>query len=155
MLSFWPFFLFSSLSPFFFSPLFVTGGRDGSVRLWSRSSTAAVDSNEYVEHLYNTENDNRDDMVPQKSRSIASMFQGSKSTSGGGGGGGSHQAEKVGMGGWYLANMMPGAHGSSEFVTCAAGPGAAAGASGGWVATGGTDWSVRGLMFSVTRCRCW
>lgn len=51
------------------------------------------------------------------------------------------------MGGWYLANMMPGAHGSSEFVTCAAGPGAAAGASGGWVATGGTDWSVRELMF--------
>lgn len=44
--------------------------------------------------------------------------------------------------GWSLASCLSGAHGSSEFVTCCASPGGASGANEGWVATGGTDWSV-------------
>lgn len=61
---------------------------------------------------------------------------------GGAGGAGGSRLEVGDDGGWSMASIMQSAHGSSEFVTCCAGPGAAAGVNGGWVATGGTDWSV-------------
>ncbi|CAN0383746.1 unnamed protein product, partial [Laminaria digitata] len=67
---------------------------------------------------------------------------------GGGGGGGGADG---GAGGWSPASCMSGAHGSSEFVTCAAAPGGVSGAMGEWVATGGTDWSVR--LWDVAKSR--
>ncbi|CAM9494119.1 unnamed protein product, partial [Hapterophycus canaliculatus] len=56
-----------------------------------------------------------------------------------------------GSGRWCLGSTMSAAHGSSEFVTCCASPGGRSGAIGGWVATGGTDWTVR--LWDVVKSR--
>ncbi|CAM9317797.1 unnamed protein product [Ascophyllum nodosum] len=106
----------------------VSGGRDGSVRIWSKS----------VAHLrYSTS------FVHQN---VSNFGDGFSKRGGSGGGGGD-----VGTGGWSQASCLSSAHGSSEFVTCSACPGDKPGAAAGWVATGGTDWTVR--LWDVEKMR--
>lgn len=106
----------------------VSGGRDGSVRFWSKSRFAAAPTA--------PRGGGSEQFVHSKASAprMDSDFSGEGGRWGGGVGGGS--------GGWSLDSCMSGAHGSSEFVTCCACPGGASGASEGWVATGATDWSV-------------
>ena len=107
----------------------VSGGRDGSVRIWSKS----------VAHLrYSTS------FVQQN---VSNFGDGFSKRSGSGGGGGD-----VGTGGWSQASCLSSAHGSSEFVTCSACPGDKPGAAAGWVATGGTDWTASMLYLFFYLC---
>lgn len=101
----------------------VSGARDGSVRIWSRSSARV-----------------------NKRGGMAGGGGGSGGSGGGGGGKGA-----IGTGGWSLASCLSGAHGSSEFVTSSACPGGRSGAAAGWVATGGTDWTVSVYIFMYFR----
>lgn len=104
----------------------VSGSRDGAVRIWSRSPG-------YGEMTY-------PDTVTKADSAYA------------GGGGMGVGPASVGEGGWSCASIMSTAHGSSEFVTCSAGPGTATGSAGGWVATGGTDWTVSWLSKLLFLC---
>lgn len=128
-----------------------SGGRDGSVRFWSKSAAAAAAAPSQHQGKQGSKGD-------KTSLLRAAFASGSRSTSGrgssdfvgGGGSGGGGSAASLGDGGWSLAACMTAAHGSSEFVTCCSSPGGSSGAIGGWVATGGTDWSVSFFFF----CGC-
>lgn len=106
----------------------VSGGRDGSVRFWSKyrppTATAPARDDESEKIVY------RQGFVPRRDSDKSGQGEGLGAGTGGD------------SAGWSLASCLSGAHGSSEFVTCCASPGGASGASEGWVATGGTDWSV-------------
>ncbi|CAB1105972.1 unnamed protein product [Ectocarpus sp. CCAP 1310/34] len=106
----------------------VSGGRDASVRFWHKSAAAAAEA--------------------AAARAASDAL--TKESAGGGGGEGGGPVPP-GDGGWSLASSVATAHGSSEFVTCCASPGGSSGAAAGWVATGGTDWSVR--LWDVVKSR--
>jgi len=121
-----------------------SSGRDGSVRFWFKSGSAAATAAAPTAL-------SKDQAEKAASKFRTAFALGSRSSSGrllgefvdGGGGGGRASPPQVGSGGWSMATCMPAAHGSPEFVTCCASPVGTSGAAGGWVATGGTDWSVR------------
>lgn len=123
----------------------VSGGRDGSVRFWHKSATAAAEAAAARAALDALAKESA--QGKRKSGLRAAFASGSRSSSGrdlgsGGVGGGGGGLVPAGDGGWSLASSMAMAHGSSEFVTCCASPLGPSGAAAGWVATGGTDWSV-------------
>ncbi|CAM9132785.1 unnamed protein product [Ectocarpus sp. 12 AP-2014] len=132
----------------------VSGGRDASIRFWHKSAAAAVEA--AAARAASDALANESAQGKRKSVLRAAFASGSRSSSGrdlgsGGGGGGGGGLVPPGDGGWSLASSVATAHGSSEFVTCCASPGGSSGAAAGWVATGGTDWSVR--LWDVVKSR--
>ncbi|CBJ26794.1 conserved unknown protein [Ectocarpus siliculosus] len=130
----------------------VSGGRDASVRFWHKSDAAAAEA--AAARAASDALAKESAQGKRKSSLRAAFASGSRSSSGrdlGSGGGGGGGIVPPGDGGWSLASSVATAHGSSEFVTCCASPGGSSGAAGGWVATGGTDWSVR--LWDVVKFR--
>lgn len=127
----------------------VSGGRDGSVRFWSKSATSSAAAAAPAGYsFYDSYSEKSPYSEPNYGRApVSSGFGRSGGGGGGGGGGGIGVGGRgiVGTAGWSMTSSQSGAHGASEFVTCAACPGGTAGALGGWVATGGSDWSVSWL----------
>ncbi|CAM9817218.1 unnamed protein product, partial [Ectocarpus fasciculatus] len=127
----------------------VSGGRDGSVRFWHKSAPAAAEA--AAARAASDAVAKESAQGKRKSVLRAAFASGSRSSSGRDLGSEGGSFAPPGDGGWSLAASMATAHGSSEFVTCCASPGGSSGAAGGWVATGGTDWSVR--LWDVVKSR--